>query len=70
MATTQDTTSLVALESFVGKIGDEERIFRSGDLVKSNDPAVKKWPHLFGSARYHNEPRVEQATAAPGERRA
>jgi hypothetical protein len=65
---TDDT--LVALESFVGNDGKEERIFRIGDPVRANDPAVKKWPHLFGISKYYNQPtRVEQATAAPGERR-
>lgn len=63
---TADT--LVVLDSFVGSVGDEERTFRKGDLVRSSDPAVKKWPHLFGPARFAHD-RVEQATAAPGEKR-
>lgn len=61
--------SLIALESFVGLVGNEERMFRQGDLVRANDPAVKKWPHLFAPAKFHNEPKIEQATAAPGEKR-
>jgi len=63
------TETLVALESFIGRVGDEERIFRAGDNVRSTDPAVKKWPDKFRAATYPNEPRVEQATAAPGESR-
>lgn len=68
MANPSDS-SLIALESFVGTVDGEERMFRQGDLVRATDSAVKKWPKLFGPARYHNEPRVEQATAAPGEKR-
>lgn len=62
--------TLIALQSFVGHDGKVERVFREGEPVRSNDPAVKKWPHLFGPARYANLPRIEQATAAPGEQRA
>ena len=60
---------LIALQSFVGHDGKEERIFREGEPVRTNDPAVKKWPHLFGPARYSTLPKIEQATAAPGETR-
>lgn len=67
---TQDDGTLVALQSFVGKVDGQERVFREGDLVRKSDPAVKKWPDLFGQPRFHNEPRIEQATAAPGEKRA
>ena len=34
-------------ESFVGRVGDTDLSFRSGDVVDDNSPAVKKWPHLF-----------------------
>ena len=60
--------ALVVLESFVGRIGDEDRTFREGDLIRVTDPAVKKWPALFGPARFTHD-RIEQATAAPGEKR-
>ena len=56
------------LESFIGHDGKEERTFRIGDLVAANDPAVKKWPHLFGPIEHINRG-IEQATAAPGEKR-
>lgn len=60
------------LDSFVGKVdkNGEDRVFRAGDIVRSNDPAVKKWPQLFGPVQIAGEPRIERATAAPGERRA
>lgn len=66
---TEKSDTLIALESFIGHDGKEERMFRQGDVVRGSDPAVKKWPTRFGVPRYLNEPRVEQATAAPGERR-
>ena len=61
--------SVVALESFIGSVDGEDRVFRVGDLVRVTDPAVKKWPHLFGEAGYAYERPVEQATRAPGEKR-
>ena len=67
MAATTDQT-FVVLQSFVGRVGDEDRAFREGDLIRANDPAVKKWPHLFGPVRFTHD-RIEQATAAPGEKR-
>lgn len=70
MATKETATpdALVVLESFVGNIDGEDRTFRAGDLIRSTDPAVKKWPTLFGAARFTHD-RIEQATAAPGEKR-
>ena len=66
MAAKQPDETLVVLQSFVGRVGDEDRTFREGDLIRPTDPAVKKWPHLFGPARFTHD-RIEQATAAPGE---
>lgn len=60
---------LVALQSFVGRIGDADVIYRAGDSVDAGSPAVKKWPHLFGPATRDSDPKIEQATAAPGEKR-
>ena len=69
MAAAKNTDeALVVLGSFVGRVGDEDRTFREGDLIRPTDPAVKKWPDLFGPARYTHD-KVEQATAAPGEKR-
>jgi hypothetical protein len=67
---TQTAEPLVTLESFIGIVSGDERFFRAGELVRSDDPAVKKWPARFGPARFvHDAPKVEQATAAPGEKR-
>lgn len=68
MATTATPETLTVLESFIGKVGDEERFFLAGEIIRPNDPAVKKWPDKFGPARFFHD-RVEQATAAPGEKR-
>jgi hypothetical protein len=59
---------LVVLQSFVGKVGAADIFFRAGESIDANHPAVKKWPALFGpQILRHGE--VEQATAAPGEKR-
>ena len=64
----KEADTLVVLESFVGLVGSEERMFRKGESIRASDPAVKKWPQFFGPAIF-NEPRIEAATAAPGEKR-
>lgn len=70
MAAADKPDTLVVLESFAGSVNGEDRVFRQGEPVRASDPAVKKWPHLFGPQSIYNEPRaVEQATAAPGEKR-
>lgn len=67
MAKSDPPEALVVLESFVGSVKKgEEHMYRQGDLVRADDPAIKKWPHLFGPAKYRT---IEQATAAPGETR-
>lgn len=67
---TKDTDGLVvALESFVGLVGSEDRPIRQGDLVRASDPVVRKFPQFFAPAQAVGEPRIEQATAAPGEKR-
>lgn len=65
---TKESDALVVLESFIGRIGTEDRTFRQGELIRTSDPAVKKWPDKFGDARFLHD-KVEQATAAPGETR-
>ncbi len=65
MATTE---TLIVLESFIGRVDKDERIFREGEPIRANDPAVKKWPDKFGQPRFLHD-NVEQATAAPGEKR-
>lgn len=38
-----------------------------GQRYEDSHPAVKKWPQMFGLV--HQSPIIEQATAAPGEKR-
>jgi hypothetical protein len=60
----------VVLEGFIGSVDGEERAFRTGDLVAADDPAIAKWPQFFGPQVIGSDrPPVEQATAAPGEKR-
>lgn len=55
-------TPLRAVTTF----GWGQRIVREGDIVSSDDPVVRKHAALFEPITV---PVVEQATAAPGERR-
>lgn len=57
-------------ESFIGTIGQGDIDFRTGELVPADHPAVAKYPAMFEPLTSRFEmPRVEQATAAPGEKR-
>jgi hypothetical protein len=63
---------MVALTSFVGAVGSFEISIREGFLFPSDDPIVKKYPTLFGPVVLRHStaaPIIEQATAAPGEKR-
>ena len=60
--------TLVVLESFIGKVDGKEQMYRTGELIRCDDPAAKKWPEMFGPARVLHD-KIEQATAAPGETR-
>jgi hypothetical protein len=60
---------VMALTSFVGP--GSLTVIR-GDLFAADDPIVKKHPEMFGPPALRRsgvEPRIEQATAAPGEKR-
>jgi hypothetical protein len=57
---------LVARESFVGRLGDEEVFVRAGELFAPNHPWVRNWPDKFAPAVIQRS-KVEQATRAPGE---
>lgn len=65
------TTIFSARDSLVGEVDGETLDIRKGDLFESSHPAVKKWPDLFEPVRFRFPARagVEQATAAPGEKR-
>ena len=68
MVTKTSTASpLVALDSFVGRLGKDDVVIRVGETFAPDHPAVKKWPHMFGRA--DTGPVIETATAAPGEQR-
>jgi len=60
-----------ARESFYGAFGE----VHAGDLFWADDPVVKAAPSLFGPPTIRetpgraSSPVVEQATAAPGEKR-
>jgi hypothetical protein len=73
MAKAAEPTALLAVrEPFAAENGE---VFRLDELVEADHWAVKKWPHFFGPPRLKHpvkraaEPRIEQATAAPGEKR-
>lgn len=59
---------VMALTSFVG--GASLYVIK-GDLFAADDPLVKKHPALFGPVVVKRSvaERIEQATAAPGEKR-
>lgn len=68
------TTFYTVTESFVGSLGGHEVEYHKGQVVTSDDPAVKKMPLHFealvvsdNSGQRRGD--VEQATAAPGEKR-
>lgn len=64
---TSDTGQLVVLQSFIGNVDGADVVFKAGETIDARHKAVKKWPAFFGppKATVH----VEQATAAPGEKR-
>jgi hypothetical protein len=59
---------LVARESFVCELDGTELDIREGDLLEADHPIAKKFPKQFIEPRLRF-PKVEQATAAPGEKR-
>lgn len=58
----------VVTESFVGTIDGREVEYHVGEIVGPSEPALRKWPKLFGPLVVRDA-RIEQATAAPGEKR-
>ncbi len=61
----------VAIETFVAKVdGKEVTIAANRDLVAEGHELLKRYPDNFRKAEARfSTPEVEQATAAPGERR-
>jgi hypothetical protein len=57
-------------ESFIGTLDGEEAEYHKGEVVDADDPALRRWPSHFEPLivrRYQRQ--IEQATAAPGEKR-
>lgn len=68
--TNRTPTVVIAREGFVGEVDGETIHIYQGDLVESDHPIAKKWPTLFSAPRFRYPlPAIEQATAAPGEKR-
>jgi hypothetical protein len=62
----------VVLDSFVIQLDGAAVTFRKGDTVEAGHPVLKVRPDAFRSfVATHRaaSPRIEQATAAPGEKR-
>lgn len=63
---------LQAKTSFTATVDGARVEVHQGDLIDADHPAVRKWPDYFGPAFIHHRTsggEVEQATAAPGEKR-
>lgn len=65
------TTAIVeANTSFIALVAGVEVPVRKGDLADGDAAIVRKYPTLWDPAAVRfTAPRVEQATAAPGEKR-
>jgi hypothetical protein len=61
------TSVLVAKRSFSVDINGTPRSVRRGETFRKGHPVVEGREHLFGPFKVDNE--IEQATAAPGEKR-
>lgn len=60
---------VVALISGWVRMKDESVMVLQGEAYAADHPIVKKYPHFFGPHELRVAPAVEQATAAPGEKR-
>jgi len=72
MPKASEATGIVAaLDAFASTIDGVPVTVSRGDLFEADHPLVKKLPYLFGPVRlrYPVVRSVEQATAAPGEKR-
>jgi hypothetical protein len=58
--------------TFVITLGDRDIEYHVGEIVDADDPAYKRVPEHFGPVEFKHRSagaRLEQATAAPGEKR-
>lgn len=71
MAKASEPKGIVAAkDAFVAVIDGADAIVKRGDLFDADHPLVKKHPNLFGPVTVRSAaPVIEQATAAPGEKR-
>jgi hypothetical protein len=58
-------------ETFIAYDGNGAEEYHKGEIADADHPAVRKYPMYFEPmvARHQAKPEVEQATAAPGEKR-
>lgn len=68
MAATEPNTVVALVSGYLGLDGASIKVLE-GDVFDKNDKLVKKFPALFGLQRTRQGAPVEQATAAPGEKR-
>lgn len=63
----------IATETFHVRTRDQTVVVRKGDLAAADSPIRKAYPEFFAPVEdriaFKDETAVEQATAAPGERR-
>ena len=58
------------MADFITTIDGAEVEYHKGEVVEADDPALKRLPMYFGPLVFvHHRPVIEQATAAPGEKR-
>jgi hypothetical protein len=70
MAKDVASSIVMCTESFVADIDGATVYARKGELLYSDDPLVYRFPKSFGLPKVRgHKPSVEQATAAPGEKR-
>ena len=57
--------------TFVITLGDRDVEYHAGEVVDGDDPAFKRVPEHFGPVAFKHRTAkpIEQATAAPGEKR-
>ena len=67
MATPEST--VVALASFVAGVDGKDVVVLEGEAHARSEAVVKKYPQLFTRSAEPVAARIEQATAAPGEKR-
>ena len=72
MATTKRVAYYTVSTSFIGSLHGDGVEYHKGEVIDGDDPALRRWPEYFVPliVREHLRERgVEQATAAPGEKR-